>query len=1028
MSVYTTGIGGTIRLGATLGKGGEGTVYAVEGDPKRAAKIYLQGFAPERHGKVVAMVDAKLHASTDFVAFPVDTLFDRSGSFAGFAMRKVGGRKPVHELYSPTSRKTAFPSATYPLLIRAASNVARAMASVHAAGCVVGDINHSGVLISDDATAVLIDSDSFQFSRAGRLYPCAVGVPEFTPPELQGKSLGKIIRTTNHDAFGLAVLIFYALIMGRHPFAGLDRGPEVMPMDRAIAEFRFAYSTRRATTKMEPPPNVPTLADLPQAIGDAFELAFGPAGLSSARPSAAEWIALLDKAEAEIVQCSHSQAHHYFRAGPACPWCRMEGAYPGFQAFAPTLPVRPDGIPLNLGQLIAAVRGVVDPGPAPDLMLLMPPVVGLRPSQSIIDLRKARLMRRAGAIIGASIALALLASPGVGPVIGLFGLVASAVVGFQAPAAQAPIRKSAEQARARWRDAERSFDHTAGNELFHKVRQDAESLIQQLQKIPGEETRLLAELDSKRHTAQMRRHLERHPIDRVKITGVGNARKLILKSYGIETAADVDYHRIVAIRGFGPSSACTLLAWRRQVETAFRFDANQGVSPLDIAAVKSDIARRHADMEARLRQTTAALQKASSDAFALRANPPNASITTWTAWKQAETDEKELSSSSAEIKPLVVFTIGGLVFLTVASQVGRTPGQSAAVPTAAVPSQPARKFALAVPEVQTLNMTPEQAKSASPSQAARVTSVPLNSLSINPSTAVPQPSTRTVEAPSVAPALPAPVEVSVIPAGGVPAIESPPAAASLNLLARGDAGRVQERLRALGYFNGVTDGVWGPRSRAALGEFRRTQGLGNDDLWDLETQAALISDRAVRAGSAPLGSGVTAASLPPPSGATRNPLNRPDALWAQSRLRELGFYSADGDGVWGVTSRDALRDFKAVNGLNADDTWDAPTEQILSDSEQIRADQTFLGGWASNLGDCGSDGSAAPVRISSRRAEAFGGVCEFDEVRRDGAGWRARGRCSAQGKSWQANIQLALNGPTLTWSSERGVAKYFRCR
>ena len=175
VTVYKSGSGTVVRLGSMLGKGGEGTVHAVENDSKLAAKIYLPGLAAERQQKLSKMTDAKLHTSAPFVAFPIDTLFDSSGAFAGFTMLKMGGHAPVHKLYSPTSRKVAFPTATYPLLLRTVANAARAIATVHASGCVIGDINHSGVLVADDATVVMIDSDSFQFSHAGKVYPCKVG-------------------------------------------------------------------------------------------------------------------------------------------------------------------------------------------------------------------------------------------------------------------------------------------------------------------------------------------------------------------------------------------------------------------------------------------------------------------------------------------------------------------------------------------------------------------------------------------------------------------------------------------------------------------------------------------------------------------------------------------------------------------------------------------------------------------------------------------------------------------------------------
>src|SRR5215204_6434964 len=138
-----TSSGQIVRLASVLGKGGEGTVYAVEGDNTTAAKIYLPGLAKERREKIEAMVAAGWHRSAAFVAFPNASLFDQSRTFIGFTMRRVGGDKPIHQLYSPTGRKTSFPQAQYPFLVRTISNVARAVASVHSTGCVIGDINHS---------------------------------------------------------------------------------------------------------------------------------------------------------------------------------------------------------------------------------------------------------------------------------------------------------------------------------------------------------------------------------------------------------------------------------------------------------------------------------------------------------------------------------------------------------------------------------------------------------------------------------------------------------------------------------------------------------------------------------------------------------------------------------------------------------------------------------------------------------------------------------------------------------------------
>ena len=65
----------------------------------------------------------------------------------------------------------------------------------------------------------------------------------------------------------------------------------------------------------------------------------------------------------------------------------------------------------------------------------------------------------------------------------------------------------------------------------------------------------------------------------------------------------------------------------------------------------------------------------------------------------------------------------------------------------------------------------------------------------------------------------------------------------LDLTTAHGASLVQERLKRLGYYTGAVDGLWGPKSRAALRKFKSSQrDLGYDGAWDLATQEALISE------------------------------------------------------------------------------------------------------------------------------------------------------------------------------------------
>jgi len=174
---------------------------------------------------------------------------------------------------------------------------------------------------------------------------------------------------------------------------------------------------------------------------------------------------------------------------------------------------------------------------------------------------------------------------------------------------------------------------------------------------------------------------------------------------------------------------------------------------------------------------------------------------------------------------------------------------------------------------------------------------------------------------------------------------------------------------------------------------------------------------------------VREAAIPLLHEAERNPSNPADALWIQTKLRELGYYAGNGNGVWGAASRSALRDFKTMNGLQEDDKWDHETEQRLVSGQNIPASRTFIGGWAESIEECqGSGGSGAPLLIRSRGAETEHGKCSFRSVKPEGAAtWHINATCSADGQAWSANVILRLSGSSLKWSSERGEETYLRC-
>jgi DNA-binding helix-hairpin-helix protein with protein kinase domain len=283
--------GSTLRLGKRIGSGGEGDVYELLSAPETTvAKIYHKPLDEQKQEKLRLMARGCNEDLKGISAWPTDVLCTRPGGpVVGFLMPRIADAEPIHKLYGPTHRKETFPQADWRFLVRAAKNLAAAFYVIHQYGYVIGDVNEGNILVSDKACVRLIDCDSFQVRSKDCLYRCEVGVAQFTPPELQNAGNFRLERSENHDNFGLAILIFQLLFLGRHPYAGVYAGKEDMPIEKAIAEFRFAYGRHAHTRSMKAPPNSVGLAIIPERIAGLFEQAFAEPGTrDGGRPKAGE--------------------------------------------------------------------------------------------------------------------------------------------------------------------------------------------------------------------------------------------------------------------------------------------------------------------------------------------------------------------------------------------------------------------------------------------------------------------------------------------------------------------------------------------------------------------------------------------------------------------------------------------------------------------------------------------------------------------------------------------------------------------
>ena len=126
----------------------------------------------------------------------------------------------------------------------------------------------------------------------------------------------------------------------------------------------------------------------------------------------------------------------------------------------------------------------------------------------------------------------------------------------------------------------------------------------------------------------------------------------------------------------------------------------------------------------------------------------------------------------------------------------------------------------------------------------------------------------------------------------------------MRTLRRGDRGEdvkvLQRALKRAGYDAGTIDGIFGPRTEAAVRAFQRANGLTVDGIVGPRTWAALapymeVEESWLRKGD-----------------------RGPEVQMLQLALERAGFSPGALDGIFGTRTDAAVRAFQRANGLQAD--------------------------------------------------------------------------------------------------------------
>lgn len=140
----------------------------------------------------------------------------------------------------------------------------------------------------------------------------------------------------------------------------------------------------------------------------------------------------------------------------------------------------------------------------------------------------------------------------------------------------------------------------------------------------------------------------------------------------------------------------------------------------------------------------------------------------------------------------------------------------------------------------------------------------------------------------------------------------------------------QDRLAALGYLTGISDGQYGAATKAAVLAFQKKNGLSADGVLGTNTRKRLFSEGAI---------GAKETSQPDGVGERKLTLGMKgdDVKSVQTKLIALGYLTGKADGVYGTATESAIRRFQTRNGLTSDGICGEDTVKALYSSAAIDA-------------------------------------------------------------------------------------------
>lgn len=208
-------------LGSLLARGGEAEIYLLPNKSHIVVKKYHQPILAKRGREFQRKIDL-MHRidgfNTQNLCWPLILSYDQNQQWIGYAMRRAKGI-PMAKLAHAIAYEEYFPGVDRKRLLSYLLNFLDIVNKLHQKNIMIGDYNLNNLLIDPETDQVtLVDCDSYQINIDGEFFPCEVGSADLTPKEHQNKPFKDITRTLTSEYFSIAIILFKALMLGRHPY------------------------------------------------------------------------------------------------------------------------------------------------------------------------------------------------------------------------------------------------------------------------------------------------------------------------------------------------------------------------------------------------------------------------------------------------------------------------------------------------------------------------------------------------------------------------------------------------------------------------------------------------------------------------------------------------------------------------------------------------------------------------------------------------------------------------------------------